>query len=78
MLSSNLDASELFAQRQTQRSSMHARHLNEQLVRVLTVNVDKHFADFAQLRKRCDRAVDERARAAVRVDHAAQQYRAVL
>src|SRR5437868_14676464 len=36
MLSSNLDVSEMFVERQAQRSSMHARHLNEQLVRVLT------------------------------------------
>src|SRR5246500_523183 len=44
MLSSNLDVSELFAQRQTQRSSMHARHLNEQLVRVLkTIGYDVGF-----------------------------------
>src|SRR5438046_8077795 len=35
MLSSNLDVSEMFVERQAQRSSMHARHLNEQLVRVL-------------------------------------------
>src|SRR6516165_5907322 len=31
----NLDFSEMFVDRQSQRSSMHARHLNEQLVRVL-------------------------------------------
>src|SRR5215472_13338026 len=44
MPSSNLDVSELFAQRQTQRSSMHARHLNEQLVRVLkTIGYDVGF-----------------------------------
>src|SRR3979409_2362763 len=35
MLYSNLDVSEMFVDRQAQRSSMHARHLNEQLVRVL-------------------------------------------
>ena len=41
---SNLDVSELFAQRQAQRSSMHARHLNEQLVRVLkTIGYDVGF-----------------------------------
>src|ERR1700749_4251005 len=41
MPGSNLDVSELFAQRQAQRSSMHARHLNEQLVRVLkTIGYD--------------------------------------
>src|SRR6201986_3124852 len=44
MPSSNLDVSELFAQRQGQRSSMHARHLNEQLVRVLkTIGYDVGF-----------------------------------
>src|SRR6201995_1121724 len=44
MPSSNLDVSELFAQRQAQRSSMHARHLNEQLVRVLkTIGYDVGF-----------------------------------
>ena len=44
MLSSNLDVSELFAQRQAQRSSMHARYLNEQLVRVLkTIGYDVGF-----------------------------------
>src|SRR6201984_408489 len=44
MLSSNLDVSEMFAQRQAQRSSMHARHLNEQLVRVLkTIGYDVGF-----------------------------------
>src|ERR1700739_1265165 len=35
ILYSNLDVSEMFVYRQSQRSSMHARHLNEQLVRVL-------------------------------------------
>src|SRR5213595_1701631 len=35
MVYSNLDVSEMFVGRQAQRSSMHARHLNEQLVRVL-------------------------------------------
>src|SRR6201989_348739 len=44
MPGSNLDVSELFAQRQAQRSSMHARHLNEQLVRVLkTIGYDVGF-----------------------------------
>src|ERR1700757_203794 len=44
MVSSDLDVSEIFAQRQTQRSSMHARHLNEQLVRVLkTIGYDVGF-----------------------------------
>jgi ornithine--oxo-acid transaminase len=44
MPSSNLDVSELFVERQAQRSSMHARHLNEQLVRVLkTIGYDVGF-----------------------------------
>src|ERR1700751_5989046 len=44
MLSSNLDVSEMFVERQAQRSAMHARHLNEQLVRVLkTIGYDVGF-----------------------------------
>src|SRR3979411_2135771 len=44
MLSSNLDVSEIFVERQGQRSSMHARHFNEQLVRVLkTIGYDVGF-----------------------------------
>ena len=44
MLNSNLDVSEMFVERQAQRSSMHARHLNEQLVRVLkTIGYDVGF-----------------------------------
>ena len=44
MLYSNLDVSEMFVDRQSQRSSMHARHLNEQLVRVLkTIGYDVGF-----------------------------------
>src|SRR5205814_10159979 len=44
MPSSYLDVSGLFGQRQAQRSSMHARHLNEQLVRVLkTIGYDVGF-----------------------------------
>src|SRR5881227_3376988 len=44
MLSSNLDVSEMFVERQAQRSSMHVRHLNEQLVRVLkTIGYDVGF-----------------------------------
>ncbi|KIZ42033.1 MULTISPECIES: aminobacteriohopanetriol synthase HpnO [Rhodopseudomonas] len=40
----NLDFSQLFAERQAQRSGMHARHLNEQLVRVLkTIGYDVGF-----------------------------------
>src|SRR5579871_3408010 len=40
----NLDISEMFVDRQGQRSSMHARHLNEQLVRVLkTIGYDVGF-----------------------------------
>src|SRR3954453_733945 len=44
MPSSYLDVSGLFVERQAQRSSMHARHLNEQLVRVLkTIGYDVGF-----------------------------------
>src|SRR6201993_1370920 len=44
MTYSNLDISEMFVDRQSQRSSMHARHLNEQLVRVLkTIGYDVGF-----------------------------------
>src|SRR4051794_1622070 len=44
MLSSNLDVSEMFVERQAQRSSMHSRYLNEQLVRVLkTIGYDVGF-----------------------------------
>src|SRR5215207_4994919 len=44
MPSSYLDVSRLFVERQAQRSSMHARHLNEQLVRVLkTIGYDVGF-----------------------------------
>src|SRR6201998_4861096 len=44
MLSPNLDVSEMFVDRQSQRSSMHTRHLNEQLVRVLkTIGYDVGF-----------------------------------
>jgi len=44
MLYPNLDVSEMFVDRQSQRSSMHARHLNEQLVRVLkTIGYDVGF-----------------------------------
>src|SRR6266853_1410183 len=44
MLYSNLDVSEIFVERQSQRSSMHSRHLNEQLVRVLkTIGYDVGF-----------------------------------
>ena len=44
MLHSKLDISEVFVGRQAQRSSMHARHLNEQLVRVLkTIGYDVGF-----------------------------------
>jgi ornithine--oxo-acid transaminase len=39
-----LDVSEMFMDRQSQRSSMHTRHLNEQLVRVLkTIGYDVGF-----------------------------------
>src|ERR1700760_4269526 len=41
---SKLDVSEMFGDRQAQRSSMHARYLNEQLVRVLkTIGYDVGF-----------------------------------
>src|SRR5438309_10275001 len=44
MLSPNPDMSKLFADRQAQRSSLHNRHLNEQLVRVLkTIGYDVGF-----------------------------------
>lgn len=44
MLYPNLDVSEMFVERQSQRSAMHARHLNEQLVRVLkTIGYDVGF-----------------------------------
>jgi ornithine--oxo-acid transaminase len=44
MPSSYLDVSEMFVERQAQRSSMHARHLNEQLVKVLkTIGYDVGF-----------------------------------
>ena len=44
MLYSNLDVSEIFADRQAQRSSLHTRYLNEQLVRVLkTIGYDVGF-----------------------------------
>ncbi len=44
MLYPNLDVSEMFVERQAQRSSMHARYLNEQLVRVLkTIGYDVGF-----------------------------------
>src|SRR6201992_2515239 len=44
MKDSNLAVSDMFVERQGQRSSMHARHLNEQLVRVLkTIGYDVGF-----------------------------------
>src|ERR1700747_308376 len=44
MLSPNLDVSEMFVERQAQRSAMHARVLNEQMVRVLkTIGYDVGF-----------------------------------
>src|SRR6185437_14419389 len=44
MLYPNLDVSEVFVERQSQRSAMHVRHLNEQLVRVLkTIGYDVGF-----------------------------------
>src|SRR3954466_12929055 len=44
MLYPNIDVSEMFVDREKQRSSMHSRHLNEQLVRVLkTIGYDVGF-----------------------------------
>lgn len=44
MIYPNLDVSEMFTDREGQRSSMHARHLNEQLVKVLkTIGYDVGF-----------------------------------
>src|SRR5438876_11899178 len=44
MLYPNLDVSEMFVDRQAQRSSMHVRYLNEQLVRVSkTIGYDVGF-----------------------------------
>jgi ornithine--oxo-acid transaminase len=44
MLYPNIDVSEMFVDRQAQRSSMHSRYLNEQLVRVLkTIGYDVGF-----------------------------------
>ena len=44
MLYPKLDVSEMFVERQAQRSAMHVRHLNEQLVRVLkTIGYDVGF-----------------------------------
>ncbi|MCG6206524.1 aminobacteriohopanetriol synthase HpnO [Rhodopseudomonas sp. HC1] len=44
MQQSDLDFAEMFAAREAQRSNMHARHLNEQLVRVLkTIGYDVGF-----------------------------------
>ncbi|WP_257169308.1 aminobacteriohopanetriol synthase HpnO [Bradyrhizobium sp. SRS-191] len=44
MLKTNIDVSEMFVERQAQRSTMHSRHLNEQLVRVLkTIGYDVGF-----------------------------------
>jgi hypothetical protein len=47
---------------------------HQQLVRMLAVDVDQHLAELAQLGERGAGAVDERARAAVRVDHATQHH----
>ncbi|MEA2941770.1 MAG: ornithine--oxo-acid transaminase [Bradyrhizobium sp.] len=44
MLYPNLDVSEMFVDREKQRSTLHSRHLNEQLVRVLkTIGYDVGF-----------------------------------
>ena len=43
-LDSNFDVSEMFAQRESQRSALHTRYLNEQFVRVLkTIGYDVGF-----------------------------------
>lgn len=51
---------------------------HQQLVRVLPVNIHQHLADFAQLRERRRRTVDERARAAARIHHATQHHSAAV
>ncbi len=44
MLKSNLDLSEMFSARESERGAMHTKHLNEQLVRVLkTIGYDVGF-----------------------------------
>ena len=44
MVYSKLDVSEMFVDREAERSSLHTRHLNEQLVRVLkTIGYDVGF-----------------------------------
>ena len=44
MLYPNLDVSEMFVERESQRSSLHTRYLNEQLVKVLkTIGYDVGF-----------------------------------
>jgi ornithine--oxo-acid transaminase len=44
MLNSNFDVSEMFAEREAQRSALHTRYLNEQFVRVLkTIGYDVGF-----------------------------------
>src|SRR6476619_8538288 len=44
MLNSNFDVSEMFSEREGQRSSLHTRYLNEQFVRVLkTIGYDVGF-----------------------------------
>src|SRR5690606_17513280 len=50
----------------------------QRLRRVLAVDVDQPLADLAQCRRRGRVAVDQRARAAVGLDHAAQQHAAVV
>src|SRR6476660_4175216 len=45
MLNPNLDVSEMFVERQAQRSSMHSLHINEQMVRLLkTIGYDVGFS----------------------------------
>ena len=44
MLNPNFDVSEMFHARESERSAMHTKHLNEQLVRVLkTIGYDVGF-----------------------------------
>ena len=50
----------------------------QRLVRVLAVQVDQHLADRRELRQRRRPAVDPGAAAALRVEHAPQQQRAVV
>ena len=48
---------------------------HQQLMGVLAVDVDKHFAQFTQLHERGRRTVDERPRTPARIDYAAKHDR---